>query len=237
MGEADLGWSIAGVCNMSRNSRCGLTGVREAGECAPSESCAARLFELFLLLTVVWLEFGLIVKAWASVFKDWTQQRQKWDRINVTCSFVWWLTFKISSPKHEEQTGKNQGRKVGNSFWIGGFLLFKLPMSVRVTERVRTGESRCKVLCKCLPKGQWCFSAETWLCGHVLNLHTDAELQRLSVTWRESSFRKKIKKNKRMYKEKCENDKNVKIIKVKSKCHPLELWWSQWDGKWSIILS
>lgn len=44
---------------MSRNTRCGLTSVREAEECGPSESCAGKLLELSSLLW--WYDWNLVL--------------------------------------------------------------------------------------------------------------------------------------------------------------------------------
>lgn len=147
MGEADIRWGTAGVCNPITDI---VTSMLEripphrvvfqvCEKCRPYYDCMIGIWSYF--------------QSWAQrVFKPRNQQRQKWDRINVSRSFAGWLTFKISSLKCWDN-GEKHGRKLekhlmGQSFSARDFLLLNVP----VTERVETRESRCKVLFKCFPK-------------------------------------------------------------------------------------
>lgn len=150
MGEADLRWSTAGVCNPIRDIVTTKefpphrVGFQVCEKCRPCYDCMFGIWSYF--------------QSWAKrVFKPRNQQRQKWDRKYVSRSFVGWLTFKMSSLKCWETMKEKPGRKLekhllGQSFSARDFLLLNLLTSVPVTERVETRESRCKVLYKCFPK-------------------------------------------------------------------------------------
>lgn len=99
-----------------------------------NDSCAGRLLRNSILVVRVWLEFGVIFKQspksmWPTALSDsWLLKCNHW----------------------------NAGREWKNNMvesWTKFLnLLLKPPVPVWMTGRVKTGESRCKMLFKCFPK-------------------------------------------------------------------------------------
>lgn len=114
---------------------------------SPTPSRVSGLWEMSALLWLYDWNLVLFWKLGPTCFQTRNQQRQKWDRINVSRSFVGWVTFKISSLKRWETMEEKHGRKpekhlMGQSFSARDFLLLDPLMSVPVTE---SGNKRIQV--------------------------------------------------------------------------------------------
>lgn len=112
MGEADIRWGTAGVCNqitdivrtMLERIPPHRVGFQVCEKCRPCYDCMIGIWSYF--------------QSWAQrVFKPRNRQRQKRDGINVSRSFVGWLTFKISSLKCWETMEKNPVERWRNIYW------------------------------------------------------------------------------------------------------------------------